>query len=40
LPAKARLVSSNVSPSAQTGDTLLFELRLDVDQQLDVIFDP
>ena len=38
LPAQARLVSSSLIPATRSGDTLEFDLRLDVDQQLEVIY--
>jgi hypothetical protein len=38
LPAKASLVSTNLIPASRSGDTLEFDLHLDVDQQLEVVY--
>jgi hypothetical protein len=38
LPAQARLVSSIPNPTVQSGTTLEFDLRLDVDRQIEVIY--
>ena len=38
LPAQARLVSASPSPSAQSGTVLEFDLRLDVDRQIEVVY--
>jgi hypothetical protein len=40
LPAQARLVSSNLIPANRSGDTLEFDLSLDVDQQLEIVYAP
>jgi len=38
LPARARLVSASPSPTVQSGAVLEFDLRLDVDQQIEVVY--
>ncbi len=38
LPAGARLVSANPRPTVQSGTTLEFDLQLDVDQQIEVVY--
>jgi len=38
LPAGARLVSVSPSPTVQSGAVLEFNLRLDVDQQIEVVY--
>ena len=38
LPAGARLVSASPSPTVQSGAVLEFDLRLDVDQQIEVVY--
>ena len=38
LPAGARLVSASPSPTVQSGAVLEFNLRLDVDQQIEVVY--
>ena len=38
LPARARLVSASPSPTVQSGAVLEFDLRLDVDRQIEVVY--
>lgn len=38
LPAGARLVSASPSPTVQSGAVLEFDLRLDVDRQIEVVY--
>jgi hypothetical protein len=38
LPARARLISASPSPTVQSGAILEFDLRLDVDRQIEVIY--
>jgi hypothetical protein len=40
LPAHAMLISSSLTPDTRSGDALEFDLRLDVDQQLELIYAP
>ena len=40
LPVGARLVSTNFIPATRSGDTLEFDLHLEVDQQLEVVYVP
>ncbi len=38
LPNQARLVSTNMKPIAQDGETIEFDIHLDVDQQLEIVY--
>lgn len=38
LPARARLISASPSPTVQSGTVLEFDLQLDVDRQIEVIY--
>jgi hypothetical protein len=40
LPDRARLLSTKPSPAAQSGTSLEFYLRLDVDQQIEIVYAP
>jgi hypothetical protein len=40
LPDRARLLSTKPSPTAQSGTSLEFNLRLDVDQQIEIVYAP
>ncbi len=39
IPTGARLVSTNLKPDISSGDTLEFDLRLNIDQQLEVAYE-